>query len=100
MCSDHVRCKLTLLLGEVHGILLGPEGQSGSLHVVRSATTMFNQSFYQSLTPITHELAHPIKGFCHRPAPCRMSQSMRQLSVLADPLCIVFRVGLYIRTAR
>lgn len=41
----------------------------------------------------THELAHPISWFSHRPPPCKISKSILHPSPLAPPLCMVFRVG-------
>jgi len=41
----------------------------------------------------THELAHPISWFSHRPPPCNISKSIFHCSPLAPPLCMVFRVG-------
>lgn len=41
-----------------------------------------------------------MSGFSHRPAPCKISQSIRQRVDLPVPLCVVLRVGWKILTAR
>lgn len=81
----------TLLFSEVNGILLAPEGEACTLHVIRPSRGVDTKSAVRTIT--THELAQPIKGFSQRPAPWRTSQSMRQRSDFPEPLCMVFRVG-------
>lgn len=88
----------TLLLSKMNGILLRLECYPRPLHII--GTEQGDQHLPYNSKVGTHELAQPIRGFSQRPPPWRMSKSIRQRSVLAVPLCIVFRAGWKMRTAR
>src|SRR6266852_4112138 len=89
---------LTLLFGKMNGIFLGSEREPGSLDIVRTASPSMTTPYV--LERKAYELAQPINGFSQRPPPGRISQSRRQRIPFAPPLCMVLRVGWYIRTTR
>lgn len=62
--------KRTLFFSKVNGIFLVFEGQSSTLHVIRTMCDNDERRFRRgNQAATTHELAQPIKGFSHRPAP-------------------------------
>lgn len=75
----------------MNSIFLALEREACALHVIRANAGVDKVSEVRTIT--THELAQPINGFSQRPAPWRISQSMRQRSDFPEPLCMVLRVG-------